>query len=199
MFSLHEPTTAELELVFQHQAKQKPSYAEVGGTRDVGVSLNGYHRHRVHGVLGSGLDTFQAAAKAMNQWKHLGIAGIKLFPAIPSLAEGTNLIVSANHGLVWSINACRIIYLIDERAQSHARFGYAYGTLPEHSERGEELFVITWDHETDGVEYEVMAFSRSNHVLVSAFWPVAVFIQDAFRVESLKAMRRSVQDSKQAD
>jgi uncharacterized protein (UPF0548 family) len=39
---------------------------------------------------------------------------------------------------LWSLNACRIVYVIQE----DRRFGYAYGTLPEHAESGEERFLV---------------------------------------------------------
>ena len=36
---------------------------------------------------------------------------------------------------------CRVIYIIDE----DDRWGYAYGTLPHHVERGEESFIVSKD------------------------------------------------------
>lgn len=39
---------------------------------------------------------------------------------------------------VWSLNAARIVYVVDEPR----RFGCAYETLPGHVERGEERFLI---------------------------------------------------------
>ena len=40
---------------------------------------------------------------------------------------------------LWVLNACRIVYVIEEDGPLR-RFAFAYGTLPEHAESGEERF-----------------------------------------------------------
>jgi uncharacterized protein (UPF0548 family) len=49
---------------------------------------------------------------------------------------GTTVAVLARHHGFRSLNACRIVYLIDEDDGDVRRCGFAYGTLPEHAERG---------------------------------------------------------------
>jgi uncharacterized protein (UPF0548 family) len=51
---------------------------------------------------------------------------------------------------------CRVVYIVDEPN----RRGFAYGTLPGHAEKGEELFVVRYDPATDKVYADVTAFSR---------------------------------------
>ncbi len=53
-----------------------------------------------------------------------------------------------------------------------SRFGFAYGTLPGHVESGEERFLVEWDRGDDAVWYDILAFSRPNHVLTRLGYPV---------------------------
>ncbi len=43
--------------------------------------------------------------------------------------------LAVRHYGFWSLNACRIVYVVDDRG-AHPRFGFAYGTLTEHGESG---------------------------------------------------------------
>jgi uncharacterized protein (UPF0548 family) len=68
---------------------------------------------------------------------------------------------------MWSLNACRIVYVIEEEEASLLnRYGFAFGTLPGHVERGEERFSVEWHRSEDWVFYEVFAFARPAHPLV---------------------------------
>ena len=51
---------------------------------------------------------------------------------------------------------CRVVYVIDEPN----RRGFAYGSLPGHAVRGEEMFAVRFDPSDDGVYAEVAAFSQ---------------------------------------
>ncbi len=51
---------------------------------------------------------------------------------------------------------CRVVYVIDEPN----RRGFAYGSLPGHAVRGEEMFAVRYDPADDSVYSEVAAFSR---------------------------------------
>ena len=50
----------------------------------------------------------------------------------------------------FSLNACRIVYRGDNDA-GNKRFGFAYGTLEEHAESGEERFTVEWNRANDKV------------------------------------------------
>ena len=58
------------------------------------------------------------------------------------ITEGTVVGVLGRHFGVWSLNACRIVYVIEEQASPLRRYGFAFGTLPAHVERGEERFTV---------------------------------------------------------
>ena len=66
-----------------------------------------------------------------------------------------------------------------------------YGTLPEHSESGEELFAVEW-REDDSVWYDLLAFSRERHPLAKMAYPLARDLQRRFRRDSGAAMQRAV-------
>ena len=92
---------------------------------------------------------------------------------------------------VWWLNACRVVYAVDE-AGPLSKFGFAYGTLPGHVESGEERFVIEWDRGDDDVWYDIVAFSRPNHVLTRLGYPVVRRLQKRFGRDSAAAMLRAV-------
>ena len=87
----------------------------------------------------------------------------------------------------WSLNAARIVYVIDEKQNQTARFGFAYGTLPDHVERGEERFTVEWEKD-NSVWYDIYAFSRPQHPLVKLGFPLARRLQKQFVKDSLALM-----------
>ena len=104
---------------------------------------------------------------------------------------GANVAVLARVAGLWLLNACRVVYEIDEEGPVE-RFGFAYGTLPAHAERGEERFLVEWCHQDDSVWYDLLAFSRPNHALAWLGYPFARRLQKRFAAGSLAAMARAV-------
>lgn len=99
--------------------------------------------------------------------------------------------VLARHLGFWSLNSARIVYTVEE-GDAVERFGFAYGTLPGHAERGEEFFSVEWDHSDDSVHYAVFAFSRPNHLLVWPGYPFSRMLQKRFSRDSRLAMAWAV-------
>jgi uncharacterized protein (UPF0548 family) len=52
---------------------------------------------------------------------------------------------------LWSLNACLIVYVIEEEASLLKRYGFAFGTLPGHVERGEDRFTVEWHRAENSV------------------------------------------------
>ena len=96
-----------------------------------------------------------------------------------------------NHFGFYSLNACQIVYLINEIAEIH-RFGFAYGTLTEHGETGEERFSVEFHPETGEVWYDLYAFSKPNHPLAKLGYPISRMLQKRFAADSKEAMRLAV-------
>ena len=88
------------------------------------------------------------------------------------------------------MNACRIVYVIDEHGSS-GKYGFAYGTLPAHGEFGEERFTVEFDSDQT-VWYDLYAFSRPN-TLARIAYPFARRLQKRFAADSKAAMQQAVQ------
>ena len=93
---------------------------------------------------------------------------------------------------VWRLNACRIVYVVDDEAERNSRFGFAYGTLPGHVESGEERFLIEWDRGHGGVWFDILAFSRPNHFLTRVGYLLMRRLQKRFARDSTAAMLRAI-------
>jgi uncharacterized protein (UPF0548 family) len=70
------------------------------------------------------------------------------WPEAP-ITEGAVVGVLGRHFGLWSLNACRIAYAIEEEGPPLERYGFAFGTLPSHVERGEERFTVEWHRADD--------------------------------------------------
>ena len=104
---------------------------------------------------------------------------------------GTDVAVSVHHFGFYSLNACRIVYIVDED-DPMKRLGFAYGTLAEHAERGEERFTVEWNRDDDSVWYEIFAFSRPQKMLTRLGYPLSRLLQKRFAEGSKLAMLQSV-------
>ena len=101
--------------------------------------------------------------------------------------------VLGRHFGLWSLNACRIVYVIEEKEASLLkRYGFAFGMLPGHVERGEECFTVEWHRANDSVSYEVFAFARPAHPLARVGPPFVQLVQRRFAAASLRAMTAAV-------
>jgi len=88
------------------------------------------------------------------------------------------------------LNASRIIYIVNEEGRI-ARYGFAYGTLAEHAESGEERFTVEWNRSDDQVWYSILAFSRPKTTLARLGYPLARRLQKRFGEDSKAAMRET--------
>lgn len=184
------------------------SYSAVGCTEHSTVVETGpspgYVLDHNRAVLGFGADTFQHAAAALCHWGMFDIGWVTLHHASPRCgatlpAVGTTVCVLARVlGLsstgLWMLNACRVQRLIDSPPTDvePRRFGFAYGTLPGHIERGEERFVIEHSLVDNSVTFDLLAISQPAHWLAKVGRPIARMYQKRFARDSLRAMQRLV-------
>ena len=192
MILLRKPSDARIGRFLDDQRSLPFSYPEVGASRD--GAPPGYLVNQLRGWLGAGPETFARAVEALRVWKMYETGWTKLcWPDTP-ITEGTVVGVLGRHFGVWSLNACRIIYVIEEEEEASLlrRYGFAVGTLPAHVERGEERFTVEWDRADDSVSYEVFAFARPAHPLARAGPPFVRLVQRQFAAASLRAMAAAV-------
>ncbi|AUX43496.1 hypothetical protein SOCE26_049450 [Sorangium cellulosum] len=189
------PSDAAIRAFLDRQAGRPLSYAEVGCTGPDarrGRPPAGSNLDRHHTVLGQGAALFARAAEALRRWEHFRLGWVELcYPDAPIEAGVTVGILVRVLGFHW-LNACRIVYTIDETSGPVRRFGFAYGTLEEHGERGEERFVVEHHEQSGEVGYEIFAVSRPNHVLAKLGYPYARRLQARFARGSMRAMQRAV-------
>ncbi len=138
--------------------------------------------------LGRGIDAFRAGARALARWEMFQLGWVQLCADGAPPTPGTNVAVIVRLWGVWWLNACRVVYVVDEPA----RFALAYGTIEDHAESGEECFSVEWKAADDSVWSEIVAFSRPRHPLARIAPPFARALQRRFARHSLRAMRRAV-------
>jgi uncharacterized protein (UPF0548 family) len=189
MFTFSEPSDREIAKYISSQAKLPFSYPEAGATKSLNNSSGpaGYTLDHNRVQLGSGGEIYRRAVEAVKQWRQFELGWVTLVPHGVKVETGAVVAVKARAGGVWSVNACRVVYVIDEAE----RFGFAYGTLPDHSERGEERFLIERQSD-ESVWYDIVAFSRPRHPLVRAGFPYARMLQKRFARDSLAVMKSVV-------
>ncbi len=198
MITLTKPSEAEV-IAYSCANRDAPfSYAEVGATRDtapVGFSTD---HHRV--LLGRGAQTYHRAKLAIRAWRMFPSPMTELFWPDKPIEEGTLVAILARGAGLWTLNPCRIVYVVDDHLEQDATrilsFGFAYGTLPDHIECGEERFLVEWNRETDEVWYDLFAFSRPQQLLAQVGQPIVRRAQARFRQLSGEAMQAATLPTK---
>ena len=194
MFLLKKPSE---EFVRQFIASQQDlpfAYPQVRATNSEAHNIpHGYTVDHNRTRLGDGEKTYQRAVAALQSWKQFDLGWVRVVPPGKPLEVGTTVAVRTKTFGFWSLNAARIVYVVDERQTRNARFGFAYGTLPDHVERGEERFTIEWQAD-DSVWYDIYAFSRPKHPLARLGFPLTRMLQKRFVRDSLAVMKAATSE-----
>jgi uncharacterized protein (UPF0548 family) len=183
------PSNTQLDKFLADAAGWQHSYANVGATMSEIPTFYNVDHNRV--LLGKGESNFHRAALAIRDWKMFDLEWVRVYPAAPDIRTGENLAVVVRWFNLYFVNACRIVDTIREHVPIQ-RYGFIYGTLLNHAERGEERFVVEWDRHTDEVWYDLLAFSRPNQFLARIGYPFARHLQKKFAAGSKAAMARAM-------
>ncbi|AWM39343.1 DUF1990 domain-containing protein [Gemmata obscuriglobus] len=189
MLSLRKPSADTLRPFLAAQSDLPFTYAAVGAT--AGTPPDGFDVDRTRTKLGEGEPVFRSAVDALRRWEQFRLGWVEAWSPDTPIRTGAVVAVMGRAVGLWWLNACRIVYTVDE-AGPVSRFGFAYGTLPGHVERGEERFLIEWDRASGGVWYDILAFSRPKHVLARIGYPVVRRKQKRFGRHSAAAMLRAI-------
>lgn len=184
MLLFRRPSDAAVRSFLDAQREAPYSYASQGATRD--GALRGFRRdhHRVR--LGDGDRCFDQAVRALSAWRMFDLGWVELHPDGASTAPGTVVAVLVRWNGLWFLNACRVVYGIDEISPVR-RSGFAYGTLVEHAESGEERFTI--ERREDGsVWYDILALSRPHQWVARVGHPFTRALQKRFARDSMVVM-----------
>jgi uncharacterized protein (UPF0548 family) len=194
LFRLTPPLDDAVRRFIANQEHAELSYPEVGASAD--SVPHGYTVDRNRIELGSGERVWQRAVAAVRAWQMFNIPWLRLYWPDTPIEVGAVVAVSVRHFGFFSLNACRIVYVVGEDGAATdvpvSRFGFAYGTLGEHAESGEERFTVEWDRASDKVWYDILAFSRPRHTLAKLAYPLSRSMQKAFADCSKVAMSNAV-------
>jgi uncharacterized protein (UPF0548 family) len=189
LLSLKKPSTESIRRFLAVQATCDFTYAAVGATAQTPPS--GYVIDHTRIKLGDGERAFHSAWAALQRWQHFRLSWVEAWPPDVPIQPGQVVAVLGHAVGLWWLNACRIVYVMDELGPVN-RFGFAYGTLPAHVESGEERFSVEWNQSDNAVWYDILAFSKPNHFLTRLGYPVVRRMQKRFARESAAAMLTAV-------
>jgi len=187
MLFFSKPTPAPMRDFIETEKNRPFSYPETGHTRHENY-VSGYDNDFNFIELGHGEAIWQAAKTAIRQWKMFPERWACIFPDDTPIREGETVAMSAQVLGLWWLNSCRIVYVIENERQ----FGFAYGTLPGHVERGEELFLVEKTPD-DKVRYVLKAFSRPRFWMARLGYPLVRQYQRKFVRDSKQSMFDFVQ------
>lgn len=191
MLRLRKPKTDAIRNFLDHQRGLDLTYQCVGAT--AGKPPAGYVVDHTRFRLGQGGDVYAAAKFALVRWQQFRLGWVSTWPANVPIRQGEVVAIMARSAGLWWLNACRIVYVIDEEHQPQ-KFGFAYGTLPAHAGSGEERFLVELD-DSETVWYDILAFSRPNLVLARIGYPYVRRVQRRFGRHSALAMQQSVKSA----
>lgn len=189
MFRFPPASRKSLELALVRARAAAPTYEAVGATERTTLP-DGFQHDRQDLRLGDA-SAFDRAKEGLRRWQaHVG-AGARVFPD-DGIAAGGTVLVLLGLGPVQIIAPCRIVYVVDDPD----RFGFGYGTLPGHPERGEESFVV--ERNGDATAFHITAFSRPAGIVAGVGAPVVRRLQVRVTGRYLRALARYVAEDAQA-
>jgi uncharacterized protein (UPF0548 family) len=186
MFFARRPSPAAIDRFVRDSEELHVSYEPIGIVKD---ETRCRDLDEAIVTIGRGKTDFERARAALMAWKQFDIGWVEKFPRHAPVAVGTVVAVLIRHLGFWSLNGCRVLYTVGSRAD--ARFGFAYGTLTNHAEAGEELFEVFLDPQTDDVKYRIRAVSWPQGMLTHFGQPIVRLLQARFRRDSAQAMTRA--------
>jgi uncharacterized protein (UPF0548 family) len=193
MFFLTKPTQNSIQSFLAAQKNQTFSYLELGASRESDPAGYNCDHNRIQ--LGTGRNVFDSAVRAVRQWEMFNLTWVQLcWPNAP-IEPGATVAVLISHFGFWSLNAARIVYVLEEHGGLE-RYGFAYGTLRDHGERGEERFTVEYHDEDGSVWYDIFAFSRPGSVARLGY-PLTRALQKRFARDSKIAMWKAIQGYRQ--
>lgn len=184
MFSIRRPSSEQIEQFIDQSKALTLSYDQIGIAKG---SPQGFKADEANALLGTGRDVFARARDALMNWQHFKLGWVELFPRDAAIEPDTTVAVLVHHLACWSLNGCRVVYSID----GPTRFGFAYGTLTNHAECGEEIFEVSRNDEGD-VIYRIRAVSKPRAAFARIGYPITRMYQARFRRDSIQAMQRAV-------
>jgi len=188
------PSKAKLDNFLRTQQEAQFSYTEIGYTKIKTIQTNetsqapktfkGYIIDYHSSLIGKGDQVWEKAKEALRQWQHFPYSFTKIYPNTTKIEEGNIVAVMIYILGFWWRNPAKIVYTFDEPD----RFGFAYGTLQEHAEKGEEAFWISRDKDNN-IIYHLYAISKPKFWAAKLAYPITRKYQRKFALESMQQMK----------
>ncbi len=185
MFLARRPSPERINRFVCESRSLPLSYSPIGIVDTIREDLD-----EATAVIGHGKAAFERARAALIAWKQFHIGWVETFPASAAVVSGTVVAVLIRHFGFWSLNGCRVLCSVGS-VDDRERFGFAYGTLTNHAESGEERFEVFIDPQTDDVIYRIRAISWPQAMVARVGQPIVRMLQKRFRRESVAAMKRA--------
>jgi uncharacterized protein (UPF0548 family) len=186
-----KPSEYEIRDFLVRQAQSCFSYEAIGVSSGA-LAPTGYVADHSRALLGHGEHVWHQAVRAINTWQMFNMGWVQLCWPDAAIVEGVNVAVLIQHFGFWSLNGARIVYSFEDDSNSVRRYGFAYGTLLDHGESGEERFSVEWHRRDDSIWYDLFAFSRPRAIWAKIGYPLARWLQRRFRDGSEIAMTKAV-------
>ncbi|MCW5848756.1 MAG: DUF1990 domain-containing protein [Anaerolineae bacterium] len=123
MFQLRRPTAEQINAFLSRQSRLAFSYPDIEATRT--GPPPGYVVDHNRLLLGRGQAVFEVAATALQRWEQFQLGWVSVcWPTAP-IEPGVTVGVLARLAGLYTLSACRILYVIDE-AGPLRKFGFAY-------------------------------------------------------------------------
>jgi len=188
MFLARRPSQREIEEFITRSRDLPLSYSPIGIAKE---SPDGFKVDEASGIIGHGQQAFERAKLALAQWRHFDFGWVELVPRGAAIEPGSVVAILVHHLWFWSLNGCRVVYTLGDR-RTGLGFGFAYGTLSNHAELGEEIFEVSLVPDSEEVIYRIRAVSKARATLARIGYPFTRMLQARFRRDSITALRRAI-------
>ena len=188
MLFFARPSPSQIEQFIDRSKELPLSYQPTGIGREF---PRGLKVDEVCTVIGHGDAAYARAKQALISWQQFDLGWVELFPPLAPVETGTVVAVLIHHLGFWSLNGSRVVYVLHNESDAPA-FGFAYGTLTNHAELGEEIFEVRFNAVTQEVTYRIRSVSKPRAAFAIAGYPVTRLLQSRFRRDSIAAMKRAV-------
>src|SRR5689334_3639432 len=112
MLSLRKQTDEAVRRFLTEQARLGLTYQAVGATATTPPA--GYVVDHTRVRLGEGEAVFRAARAALEGWRQFDLGWVGAWPPETPIRAGQVVAVVARAAGLWWLNACRIVYAVDE-------------------------------------------------------------------------------------
>jgi uncharacterized protein (UPF0548 family) len=191
MFFLQRPSPQILERFRKIVEQDSFSYDELRATLE-GPLPSGYIVDHNRVCLGDGEVLFKRACTALSEWRMFDLGWVELMHPSSPVAPGQTVLILARTWNLYSLSASRVVAMIDRDDGEMQRWGFCYGTLQHHVEKGEERFTVEYHRRDSSVWYDILAFSRPKHPLAQLANPLSRAAQHRFARDSKAAMLRAI-------